>query len=226
LSLLYLDLDELPGVLDRFWFWSARRAAPGWFRRADFLGDARRPLADCVRDCVATATGVRPQGPIRLLTHLRQLGHNFNPVSFYYCFDVGGGGLEAIVAEITNTPWKQRHAYVLDVAAARRAGQSAPWRFDFDKQFHVSPFMPMGQQYRWRFSDPGDNLAVFMENWQDGKKIFDAGMDLNASPLSSGALARSLATLPAATLKILVQIYWQALRLLLKRTPFHQHPEG
>jgi uncharacterized protein len=224
--MLYLDLDELPGLLDPFWFWSARGPAPGWFRRADFLGDASRPLKDCVRDCVESATGRRPAGPMRMLTHLRQFGHNFNPVSFYYCFAPASGELETIVAEITNTPWKQRHAYVLDVAAARSSGQSAPWRFDFDKQFHVSPFMPMGQQYRWRFSDPGPALAVFMENWQDGRKVFDAGMDLIASPLASGSLARSLATVPGATLKILVQIYWQALRLLLKRTPFHQHPQG
>lgn len=222
LFMLYLDLDELPGLFDPFWLWSARARAPAWFRRADYLGDPQRPLADCVRERIHQALGWAPKGPIRLLTHLRYLGHNFNPVSFYYCFDEADGPVRVIVAEITNTPWQERHAYVLPVDQAGQA--PAPWRFEFDKVFHVSPFMPMDQRYRWRFGDPGDRLAVYMENLQDGQRLFEAALDLTGEPISGPALARSLARFPAMTLRVVAQIHWQALRLLLKRVPFHSHP--
>lgn len=220
LYLAYLDLDELPAVIDRLWFASARRPAPVRFRRDDYLGDPARPLADCVRDRVEAETGHRPRGPIRLLTHLRTLGHCFNPVSFYYCFAPDGGPLEAIVAEITNTPWKERHAYVLPVDPRRGPVQ----RFEFDKAFHVSPFMPLEQRYRWAFTAPAEGLEVYMETRQDGRRLFDASLALRAHPLTAGSLLGSLLAFPFITIRVLAQIYWQALRLRLKGTPVHDHP--
>ena len=151
-----LDLDELPGLFDRFWLWSANRLALAWFRRKDFHGPADSSLADAIRDTVMQHTGIRPAGPIRLLTHLRYFGYSFNPVSFYYVYDETDTQVQTIVAEITNTPWKQRHCYVLntrDCEQTETAGiDHQSWRWQFDKQFHVSPFMPMDMEYHWRFS--------------------------------------------------------------------------
>jgi uncharacterized protein len=134
--MLYLDLAELPQAFDRVPLWSARRRAPARFKREDYLGPTDVPLDQAVRDLVEARLARRPRGPIRLLTHARYFGYCFNPVSFYYCFDEAGEHLDAIVAEITNTPWGERHAYVLDAAAD--AGRLK--RFAFDKHFHVSPF--------------------------------------------------------------------------------------
>ena len=114
-----LDLDELPGLFDRFWLWSANRPALAWFRRKDFHGPANSSLADAIRDTVMQHTGIRPAGPIRLLTHLRYFGYSFNPVSFYYVYDETDTQVQTIVAEITNTPWKQRHCYVLNTGRLR-----------------------------------------------------------------------------------------------------------
>ena len=114
LFMLHLDLDELPQLFDRYRYASARGRAPVEFRRSDHLGDPRRPLADVIRELVEARCGVRPLGPVRLLTNLRYLGHCFNPVSFYYCYEEPGSErVAAIVAEVTNTPWGERHAYVL-----------------------------------------------------------------------------------------------------------------
>ena len=224
LFMVYLDLDELPDLFDRFWLWSARRPALAWFRRADYLGDPTRPLADCVRERIQQALGHAPAGPIRVLTHLRYFGHGFNPVTFYYCHDRAGGPVRVIVAEITNTPWKQRHSYVLPVDEATAA--QAPYCFEFEKQFHVSPFMPMDQQYRWRFSAPGERLTVYMENLRDGQRVFDASLDLAARPIHSASLAHCLLRYPLVTVGVVARIYWQALKLLLKKATFHPHPEG
>jgi DUF1365 family protein len=211
----YLDLAELDEVFRGRWLWSTRRPALAWMRRADYLGDARTPLDEAVRARVARETGARPRGPIRLLTHLRMLGACFNPVSFYYCFDEQDGRVETIVAEITNTPWNERHAYVL-----RGGGPT----FRFAKGFHVSPFMPMGQDYEWRFTPPGKRLAVHMRSYRDGRRVFDATLALERREIGAASLAGALARFPAVGLQTLGAIYWQALRLALIRTPFHAHP--
>ena len=222
--LAYLDLAELETVFSGRWFWSVRRPALARFRRADFLGDPSVPLDTAVRDRVEAETGKRPLGPIRLLSHIRQFGYNFNPVSFYYVFDSTGERLETVVAEITNTPWDERHSYVLSVDQAERVGAQV-MRWQFDKRFHVSPFLPMDMRYDWRFSEPGDTLSVHMENWKDGQSHFDATLTLRREPITGRSLARALAAVPLITFKVSALIYWQALLLLIKRTPFFTHPD-
>jgi uncharacterized protein len=224
--MMYLDLAELPQVFEPYLFWSAKRAAPARFRREDYLrlnDDAALPLDESVRRLVTTRTGKRPTGPIRLLTHLRYFGYSFNPVSFYYCFDSTGTNVETIVAEITNTPWKERHAYVLPVASSTASGSA--WRFQFDKEFHVSPFMPMDMRYDWRFSAPAAGLHVHMENWRDGRPTFDATLSLKREPITGASLAHALVGFPLMTAQVITLIHWQALRLWLKRTPFFTHPD-
>jgi uncharacterized protein len=224
LYMSYVDLAELPQVFDRFWLWSARRPALAWYKRSDYLGDPKVPLDLAVRSLVEAQTGKRPAGPIRLLTHLRTFGLSFNPVSFYYVFDEAGTRVETIVAEITNTPWDERHAYVLPVAKGKAQGAKV-WRFGFEKAFHVSPFLPMDMHYDWRFTAPGDSLDVHMENWRDGAAQFDATLHLHREPLNSVTLARALMSVPLVTMKVATLIYWQALKLLVKRTPFYTHPD-
>ncbi|MEL7060317.1 MAG: DUF1365 domain-containing protein [Acidobacteriota bacterium] len=238
--LVFLDLDELPEVLDTWPFGSARRPAMVRYRATDYLPErttAGRALSDAARDLVAERTGERPSGPVRLLTHLRTLGFAFNPVSFYYCYAADGSTLEAIIAEITNTPWDERYSYVLTADASETEASSGMQvvRQTMAKQFHVSPFQPMEQTYRWRFTAPGERLAVHMENYRqdaasDGvsasdEKVFDATLQLERrAALGRRALASAQLRHPAMTWSVLAAIYAQAARLWLRRTPFHRHP--
>jgi len=215
----YLCLDELPELFDRVPLWSARRAAPARYRRADFHGNPDQPLAEAVLDTVEAATGPRPEGPVFLLANLRYWGYIMNPISCYYCFDASGEHLQALVAEVNNTPWDERHAYVVDGTDARG------WiRTRFDKAFHVSPFNPMDMEYDWHSNTPGRRLALHMRNRQQGATVFDASMVLTAQPLTDAALVAMLWRYPLMTAKVATGIYWQALRLWLKGTPLHSHP--
>lgn len=220
--MVWLDLAELDAVFRGRWLWSTRAPALAWLRRADYLGDPGVPLEQAVRDRVERDLGRRPTGPVRLLTMLRTFGHCFNPVSFYYCYDAGAQHVEAIVAEITNTPWNERHEYVLP-ASAREPGM-ATLRFRFGKAFHVSPFMPMQIEYDWRFTPPGARLVVHMQNRCAGRTMFDATLALERREIDGASLALALLRFPFASLGVLRAIYWQALRLKLKRVPFYAHP--
>jgi DUF1365 family protein len=217
ISMAYIDLDELPRLLDGRLV--KRGSGLVRFRRADYFGDPAVPLDVAIRALVAQRTGAAaPDGPIGLLTQLRTLGHCFNPVSFYYCHRADGT-LHSVVAEVTSTPWAERHAYVLP------AGDAAVLHGDFDKRLHVSPFMPMDQHYTWSSTRPdaaNPMLSVHIESRERGERAFDATLNLERRPLTRRAVGRH----PAATLRVLALIYAHALVLALKRVPVHARPSS
>lgn len=223
LFMAYIDLAELPWVFDGCRGWSARRPAIARFRRSDYLGDPKRPLAECVREAVVERSGAEPKGPIRLLTNLRYFGHTFNPVSFYYCFDEAGEHVDAVLAEVTNTPWGERHSYLL----GRAAGSDRVIRGEIDKAFHVSPLMDMEHTYDWRSTEPGSRLQVHIESSSPGAEAsdFDATLSLDRQELSPASARRALVRYPAMTMQVVAKIYWQSLRLWLKGVPYFPHPE-
>lgn len=221
--MLYLDLAELDKVFSGRWFWSTKRRALARFCREDHYGDPALSLDASIRDKVQADTGKRPEGRICLLTNLSYFGYCFNPVSFYYCFDLQGESIETIVAEVNNTPWGERTMYVL--ADCQLPGPSGQLEFTPAKTMHVSPFMQMDVDYRWRFSAPGQRLTVFMENKRSGEKIFDASLNLKRTEITGLSLARILTFHPFMTFKTIIGIHWQALRLWLKGAPVYDHPE-
>jgi uncharacterized protein len=226
LALAYIDLDELPTLLGGQLL--ASRPGPARFRRRHYLGDEHVPLADAVRDVVTSQAGVRPSGSVRVLANLSSFGHCFNPVSFYYCMEEAAESVEAVVAEVTNTPWGERHAYVLargsescspvHVSGAVLAGNSA-------KALHVSPFMGMDQRYEWRVNVPGETLSVHIASSREGDLTFDATLSLRRHELTKATLARMSVRYPAGALRMLALIYAQGLRLKLKGVPVHPHPK-
>lgn len=221
---MYLDLDDLASLSSIHPLWSGSGTNLAYFRRSDHMGDPGIPLADAIRNHVKAETGHRPEGPVRMLAHLRYFGYCFNPVSFYYCYDARDRNVETIIAEINNTPWGQEHLYVL--SAADSIHPSPQWRrHRFKKGFHISPFMDMGIDYDWRFRVPGKQLNVHMVNREKGRRLFDASLTLERKPFTRRNLTRVLLYYPAMTVKVIALIYWQALKLSLKGAPFFTHPE-
>jgi uncharacterized protein len=211
LALFYLDLDELPSLLGGRLVVSR----PGLlrFRRRDYLGPPTLPLDRAVRDEVEKQTGSRPEGPIGLLAQLRSFGHCFNPVCFYYCMDADDGRVQAVVAEVTNTPWGERRAYVLPGGRGNVA-----------KALHVSPFMGMDQRYVAHAGDPGERLAIRIESRRGDELTFDATLALRRRELTRSSAAWVNARYPLANVRVLALIYGHAVALMRAGAPVHRHP--
>jgi DUF1365 family protein len=158
-----------------------------------------------------------------LLTLLRNWGHYFCPLSLYYCFDGSGQTVDAVVAEVMNTPWHERHWYVLH--KGNRIGDPSQLRSRHPKGFHVSPFMDMDMVYQWHLHEPGPELSVAIANSRGDQRLFDVSLALKRRELSRWSMLSALARHPWMTGRVVQAIYWQAFRLWWKKCPFYAHPE-
>jgi DUF1365 family protein len=223
LFMMYLDLDELPDIFSPYRFWSFNRSNIASFKREDHMGDPSLSLKQSIYDFVYEKSGIKLEGPVGLLTHLRYFGFGFNPVSFYYCFDSTGEKIEAIISEVNNTPWGEQHCYLF--VPENNLGTANKHQYQFNKDFHVSPFHPMNQTYQWSISAPEQHIGIHIENWQDTEKAFDATLSLDRQLINAKNLSRILYQFPFMTIKVVSAIYYQALKLWLKGIPFYSHPK-
>ena len=222
LFMMYVDLEELPHLFAPYSLWSAEKSNVACFKRKDHYGDHNESLDSSIRDLVLKKTGDHITGPIRLLTHFRYFGYIFNPLSLYYCFDQHDQNIEYVVAEVTNTPWKEMHCYVLP---NDQLGNSY-FRANHQKEFHVSPFMDLNMEYRWKLGIPGKSLNVEIENWSDSNKIFSASIALQKQAINVSSLYKTLAHYPLMTLKVTSAIHFEALKLWSKGISYVPHPRN
>jgi DUF1365 family protein len=221
-TMAYLDLAELPTLLRSLRLLGGRRFLPFAFLESDHRQGSGESLDDEIRGWVHRVSGKSCTGPIRLLTQLRYWGYYFSPLNLYYCFAADGKTLEHIVAEVSNTPWRETHRYLLSPCFSDDAAHLS---FEHPKDFHVSPFMDMDLRYRWSLSQPNESVHVGIRTLSESDSFFSASMKLDRRPLTDLELARTLCRHPWMTAQTVTAIYWQAFRLWWKKCPFYTHPK-
>ncbi len=217
----WLDLDEV-SQLDQLPFWSSRGFNLVQFRRSDYLRPEVPSLKMAIKQkLIESGCSTHPKRMI-LLSHLRNWGKSFNPVSFYICYDEQDQ-VFAILSQINNTPWDERHTYV-HLMNETQSNKDNDWTFEFEKQFHVSPFMPMDIHYKWRFRLTDNKVHIHMQLEKDQALQFEARLNLNLLPITKSEARKVPFKFPLMTLGVVFGIYWQALLLWIKRIPFYSNP--
>ena len=217
----FVDVDSVSDITRRATGWGSRGLAPARFVRSDFLGDERLSVAEAVKQRIFEETEQHFEGQIFLLANWRYFGLQNNPIACYFCKGKTSQRLEFIIAEVTNTPWGERHSYVLPVNPEESLFQT-----EFKKELHVSPFHGMQQRYRWSSTVPDESLAIKLTNLEGGERVFHASLTLTRLPVTRLTGLSLLARFPFETAKVTVGIYWQALVLFLRRVPLFAHPKN
>jgi DUF1365 family protein len=220
LFMLLLKVDEIPRVLKSFWQLGSGRLSWGRLHRTDYIGPTDQPIEDAVKAKIAEKLGAKaapPDGDVYMLVHLRYFGFYFSPLNLYYlkC----NGQFKYMLAEVSNTPWLEKHYYLVDLENIE----------PHSKEFHVSPFNPMAQNYHWRIIPPTSEqekclVQIQAHDQKSSIRVFDATLSLDRVPLNQTQLTRVLLSTPMQTLSVAWGIYWQALKLFFKRAPFYSHP--
>lgn len=208
----FLDLDEVENHTDIGWLFSTKNWALSRFLRSDYYGEEAKPLHLAIKERMAELTGEQVQGKVFGLLNMRTLGLYFSPVNFYYGYDIEGN-LTHFLAEVSNIPWNERHQYAYCV----KDGAYSP---DDNKKFKVSPFNPIDQKYSWSIAPPGEDLVVQLRVNDDRGKVFQASLNLQKKTLTRETLGKHILRKPVMTASIVAGIYWQALRLYLKKVPY------
>lgn len=211
--LMWLNLDEIELLNTSVKGFSSESWAPIRFKRQDYYGDPSKPLKQCILEKMTELAGQEMQGDIYLLSQMRTFGFYFSPVNFYY-LQQHDGTFSHLLAEVSNTPWNERHYYLVDLAKQE----------DSEKQFHVSPFNPMDMQYKWAISQPQDILQLSLSCHKESKH-FVASLNLSKIEMNSKNLFNVVVSIPNMAIKTVFGIYWQALKLFLKGVPVYPHPE-
>ncbi|APU16268.1 MULTISPECIES: DUF1365 domain-containing protein [Actinoalloteichus] len=193
------DLPRLPAVLRPFARFEAR----------DHLGSPEASIRANLDAWLAEKGVDLAGGRVLMLASARVLGHVFNPISVFWCYR-SDGSLACVVAEVHNT-YGGRHAYLLRPDESGRA--------ELDKEFYVSPFLPVRGRYLFRVSGPGPRVSLTIAVRQDGRTPLLATLRAGRRPVTIVGVVRMLVTRPLVTRWVALLIRRHGVLLWLRRVP-------
>jgi len=168
---------------------------------------------------VLQAYDVPDPARIELLAQPRLLGHVFNPVSFWLCYD-GADTLRTIIAEVTNT-FGDRHSYLCRHEDGREITKAST--ISAQKMMHVSPFQPIEGGYVFRFDIQPDSIAIWIDYSRGNGGLIDT-LTGARRPITNASIIKAALCRPFGSRRVLTLIHWQALKLWFKGATFRSQP--
>lgn len=223
LFMFYVDLDELDMLDKKLWMFSLNRFNFFSFRNKDHLqltADDLKTTRQQVSDYLKTLEIELDNGRVMLLTNMNVLGYNFNPVSFYFCFDDKNQPL-CCVAEVNNTFGEMK-----PYPAGKEHLKGDKFHFGAKKYFYVSPFIDHDTDFDFDIAIPGDKLRIKIDDYQNKKRFFTSTLTGDLRSMTNGNLLFYALRFPLITLRIIFLIHWQALLLWIKKIPYHRKSEN
>lgn len=224
---LLVDIDHLDALDTRLRFFSHNRFNLFSFYDRDHLlgqkpsNSSPNPLRAWIEEGLKAHGIDLMGGRVELFCYPRMLGFVFNPLSVWYCWD-NQDRLQAIVAEVRNT-FGERHCYLLHEPGAEAMDLTKVYAQT--KRFHVSPFLPVSGHYEFRFNNPGERLDIGIVWIDKATRAMIATQRMEQVPIGDQALLKAFVTLPLMTLKVVLAIHWQALKIWLRGGRFHKKPK-
>jgi len=227
ISMLGFVLEELDHVTSEHLLLGTQWFNPLQFNEKDYLKSELGSLKQRIANKVKQLGGKWDEYKVFMLVQCRCLGVYFSPINFYYCIDVEGQ-CSLVLAEVSNTPWNERHYYLVNVDPTQMNDGQQDYidkKYINKKDFHVSPFMELNMNYHWLIKHSPDDFLINIQNFtpisvaNKAEKVFEANMILSKQQLKSFALIKSWLSLPFTVVKIVSLIYWQALKLFIKKIP-------
>lgn len=223
IELPYFDLTEVDKLFNSSFLWSKNRFNIASFHEKDFFDNLNGSLFNHVKCIAQPYLSGKEIKHIRVLGNCRFLGLFFNPICVYYCFDETNKCLGCI-AQVTNTPWLEKHCYFIPAQSnSHYDSKSLRQQHIFEKRFHVSPFMPMNQIYHWNSLFTDEKLSIHMKNFEEGKEVFNVSLKLKPTSIKEYSFTRFALAKPLNVCKTISAIYYQALKLWLKKSTFYNH---
>jgi len=216
-----LDLDEIDAVVKNNIFISRNRFNLFNFRDRDHVHVSGDRNAINIREQIVHYLGqnevdTQQVGRIMLVTNLCTLGYQFNPVSFYFCYDRNDQPLCA-VAEVCNT-FHEMKLYFL----SKEKLNGETFMSMVPKMFYVSPFIAMDTDFEFNLTIPANTLNIRINDYRKGKVFFRSALNGKKKALTNGNVLRYAIQFPFVTIKIITLIHWQALRLWFKKVAWYK----
>lgn len=217
----FLDIDTVSDTLKSLPLWSTHRWSPFRFRRKDYFDRSQTPLGESIRDLVLQENGQRSIGKIMLLANVRTWGINFNPLAIYFCYSENEPiKLECIVLEVTNTPWNDRHFYVIDASSDTQKIHHST----FNKAMYVSPFIDSQMEYELTYSNPDKRFTMRLDVKQEGITLLDVDLWLERVGMNAKSGITLPLRYPLLPLQVLTGIYMHAMILFFRHIRVYRRP--
>lgn len=226
-SHIWIDPDAPEALTSLSPLWSTNRPGPVQIRRADYGAEPTGSLRKQLKNKVEPVLGYRPAGDVRMLTQARRWGWLFNPITVFVLWDENPDVPVAAVAEVTNTPWKERRQYPLALVPGPSSGfpSASAFHVVFDKELHVSPFLKMDYRYRLTLESNLDDLEVRIDVCDEHNiPMVETALVVQRTPPTAASLNKSAFADALRTRQVSAGIHAQALKIARKRIPFVPHP--